>query len=312
MVSLATAVVDKEQKNDDNIVGAVADGYFHILHLAPKCSIGTRRIPIGETPNKILYDKPSNCAFVVTTSLKHSAVKSSMRLIDLSSTGTQAKDKILLSSKDFGFSDEILCMTEWTVAHRERTYRYLCLGIGQKNVSTRSRIRKIGTERGVLMLYRLKSTDRSASSTENTPSPDLTSPTDGFNCYTLRAVWNQEHFPGGIFAICPHPAGLLFSAGPVLHLYQLDPRQGKLVEITRKALRFLITSIHVDGDTICVTCQNDSISFYTYNEEHRKLAFLKSLVDSLLCVMILMIALLNSGYCPYSPSTIQTSLSDPR
>ena len=47
------------------------------------------------------------------------------------------------------------------------------------------------------------------------------------------------------------------------------------MEIARKALRFLITSIHVNEDKICVTCQNDSISFYTYNEEERKLDFWK-------------------------------------
>ena len=87
-------------------------------------------------------------------------------------------------------------------------------------MNTRSRIRKIGTERGVLMLYRLKSTDRKTST--DTPSPNWstsssssssssslapTAPTEVLNRYTLRAVWNQEHFPGGIFAICPHPAG---------------------------------------------------------------------------------------------------------
>ncbi|KAG2221761.1 hypothetical protein INT45_003401 [Circinella minor] len=170
---------------------------------------------------------PNFTSNTMTTVMKDSSVKSTIRLVDLSSSESQAREKILLSPRDFGYSDEILCMTEWAVDHRDRTYRYLCLGIGQKNTSTRSRIRKIGTERGVLMLYRLKSTDRKTST--DTPSPNWSTSstsTEGLNHYTLRAVWNQEHFPGGIFAICPHPAGLLFSAGPVLHLYQLDPRQG--------------------------------------------------------------------------------------
>ena len=49
----------------------------------------------------------------------------------------------------------------------------------------------------------------------------------------------------------------------------------RLVEITRKTLRFLITSIHVVEDKICVTCLNDSITLYTYNEDEQKLDFWK-------------------------------------
>ena len=121
----------------------------------------------------------------------------------------------------------LILYLEWAVNHRDRTYRYLCLGIGQKNISTRSRIRKIGTERGVLMLYRLKSTDRKTStdtpsptwSTTSSSSSTSSAPTEVLNRYTLRAVWNQEHFPGGIFAICPHPAGYAISIYLYLYLY---------------------------------------------------------------------------------------------
>lgn len=49
----------------------------------------------------------------------------------------------------------------------------------------------------------------------------------------------------------------------------------RLIEITKKPLRFLITSIQVEGDKICVTCQGDSISYYRFNSETSKLEYCK-------------------------------------
>lgn len=78
---------------------------------------------------------------------------------------------------------------EWTLQHRNKTYRYLCLGVGQMNMtSNRTRIKKIGAERGTLMIYRLKHGK------------------DERVRYTLRPVMNKD-LTGGVFAICPHPAG---------------------------------------------------------------------------------------------------------
>lgn len=78
---------------------------------------------------------------------------------------------------------------EWTLQHRNKTYRYLCLGVGQMNMtSNRTRIKKIGAERGTLMIYRLKQGK------------------DERVRYTLRPVMNKD-LTGGVFAICPHPAG---------------------------------------------------------------------------------------------------------
>ncbi|KAI8140544.1 hypothetical protein BJV82DRAFT_520091 [Fennellomyces sp. T-0311] len=80
--SMVSFTLDRD--NTIQALGVVADGFFHILKLSSKCTIGTRKISIGETPSKILYDKASNCAFVVTTALKDSSVKSTLRLVDLS------------------------------------------------------------------------------------------------------------------------------------------------------------------------------------------------------------------------------------
>lgn len=60
------------------------------------------------------------------------------------------------------------------------------------NMTTnRTRIKKIGAERGTLMIYRLKQGK------------------DERVRYTLRPVMNKD-LTGGVFAICPHPAGYIY------------------------------------------------------------------------------------------------------
>lgn len=49
----------------------------------------------------------------------------------------------------------------------------------------------------------------------------------------------------------------------------------RLVEVTKKTLRFLITSISLNGDRICVGSQRDSMSFYRFNPETKNIEFLK-------------------------------------
>ncbi|KAF7722978.1 hypothetical protein EC973_002447 [Apophysomyces ossiformis] len=141
---------------------------------------------------------------------------------------------------------------------------YLCVGLGhvREHQSDRRQgvVSKSGMDGGALILYRLKK------NVENNASES----------YNVRPVWNQDNLHDGVFAICPHSAGLLFSAGSTLYLYQLYPENGRLAEVTKKTLRFLITSIHVVGDRICITSQTESISFYKFNEDARRLEFLKS------------------------------------
>ncbi|KAI8343019.1 hypothetical protein BC941DRAFT_85728 [Chlamydoabsidia padenii] len=94
--------------------------------------------------------------------------------------------------------------------------------------------------------------------------------------YSIRLAWKNDGLQGGVNTICPHPSGLLFSSGNILHLHQLDMAKGALENITHKTLRFPITSIHVTGDRICVTGYTESVSFYAYDEDTMHLSFLKS------------------------------------
>lgn len=55
--------------------------------------------------------------------------------------------------------------------------------------------------------------------------------------------------------------------------YILRPK--RLVEVTQTSLRFTVTSIHEDGDRICVGSHTDSLSFYQFDPETSTLEFLK-------------------------------------
>lgn len=94
--------------------------------------------------------------------------------------------------------------------HRDRVYRYICLGIGQPHETSLSRrnsaseLRRFSSEHGVLLLYRLKIAEKDSqipahASFDNTQS--------NIPNYVLRLVWNQEHATGGVYAICPHSTG---------------------------------------------------------------------------------------------------------
>jgi hypothetical protein len=84
---------------------------------------------------------------------------------------------------------------EWPVHHKGKTYKYLCIGIGHPKEpfhsfrsGMSSRVSKTLVDRGTLVLFRLKKHTKKSS-------------------FTLKRVWTQEKLPGGVSAICPHPAG---------------------------------------------------------------------------------------------------------
>ncbi|KAI7907512.1 uncharacterized protein BX663DRAFT_2559 [Cokeromyces recurvatus] len=114
---------------------------------------------------------------------------------------------------------------------------------------------------GTMILFRLKAKPKNSTST---------------NTYSIKRVWIHVHLPGGVYAICPHPTGILFSAGKEFYLYNLNPINGKLVNTSHKTLDFPITSLHYREDCICVTSHKSSISFFKYNSETRLIEFVKS------------------------------------
>ncbi|KAI8072258.1 uncharacterized protein B0P05DRAFT_178741 [Gilbertella persicaria] len=162
----------------------------------------------------------------------------------------------------------IKCLVEWSLKNNNKLYKYLCIGIGHPEEESRfsksSRTWYPKKETGTMILFRLKA-KRSTSS----------------GSFMLKQVWTQEKLPGSVYSVCPHSAGLLFSAGAHLYLYRLDTSTGKLIEVAHKLLHSTITSIHGDGERICVTCHNDeSISFYRFDSDTSTLHFLKSDVAS--------------------------------
>ncbi|KAG0185386.1 hypothetical protein DFQ28_009413 [Apophysomyces sp. BC1034] len=225
----------------------------------------TRKIILGETPRKIIRNNLSDYSITITSASVGPTRKNTIRLLDTFSGKSLTNSQPLWVDKDLEKSGyRVLSSAEWNVQYRERKYKYLCIGIGHprdhQQVRHQGTTSKSGMDSGALLLYRLKQNDQINTSTK----------------YTLLPVWNQDHLQDGVFAICPHSAGLLFSAGSTIHLYQLNSENGRLTEIAHKTLRFLITSIHVADDRICITSQTESISFYKFNNDTKKLEFLKS------------------------------------
>lgn len=151
------------------------------------------------------------------------------------------------------------CFIEWSVDNNKKSYKYLCVGIGYtKETYHALKPSKKVMDKGTLLLYRLKANKSSFKAG-----------------VSLKCVWVQDKLPGGVFSICPHPAGLLFSAGVRLFLYRLDPVKGKLTEKASKTLPFTITSIRGDENRICVTSRTNSVSYYQLNTEFDTIEFVK-------------------------------------
>lgn len=244
-------------------LAVVADGKLQIFQLSLQSQTNTFKINLGETPRKVIYDKSLNYIITITSSMDNNERKNSIRLVDPISGQPLSESQPLVTDTDYGRSDIVLSTAEWSVENNGKIYKYLCIGIGHPKEPFHSyrsgmsaRVSETLMNRGTLLLFRLKMKPQRSSG------------------FSLSRVWTQDKLPGGIFAIRPHPAGLLFSAGHHLYLYRLV--SGRLVEVAHVPLRFTITSIHEVGDRICVTSHTDSISFYQFNAESNQLEFLKS------------------------------------
>ncbi|OAD04265.1 hypothetical protein MUCCIDRAFT_108086 [Mucor lusitanicus CBS 277.49] len=246
-------------------IALIADDKLHTFALSPDTQLSTRKIELKDTPRKIIYDKSLDYLIAITTRMENGDRKNFIRLVDLASGHILTDNQLLWTNTDYGRSDMVLSATEWSVQNKHKTYKYLCVGLGHPKEPFHSfrsgmsaRVSKALMDRGTLLLFRLKTNNK----------------------FPLKRVWDQEKLPGGVFAICPYSAGLLFSAGSHLYLYRLDPATGRLVEVAHKALQYLITSIHEEGGRICVTFHNDSVSFFEFDPLLKTYDFLKSDVVS--------------------------------
>ncbi|GAN02173.1 hypothetical protein MAM1_0018d01614 [Mucor ambiguus] len=246
-------------------IALIADDKLRVFALGPDTQLTTRKIELKDTPRKIIYDKSLDYLITITTRMENGDRKNFIRLVDLASGHILTDNQLLWTNTDYGRSDMVLSATEWSVQNKHKTYKYLCVGLGHPKEPFHSfrsgmsaRVSKALMDRGTLLLFRLKTNNK----------------------FPLKRVWDQEKLPGGVFAICPHSAGLLFSAGSHLYLYRLDPVTGHLMEVAHKALQYLITSIHEEGGRICVTFHNDSVSFYEFDFLLKTYDFLKSDVVS--------------------------------
>ncbi|CEP08235.1 hypothetical protein [Parasitella parasitica] len=246
-------------------ISLVSDKKLHMYTLSPARQLCTRKIELKDTPKKIIYNQSLDYLIVLTTRIENGDRKNFIRLVDPISGRILTENQLLSTNTDYGRSDMVLSATEWSVQNKSKTYKYLCIGLGHPKEPFHSfrsgmsaRVSKALMDKGTLLLFRLKSNNK----------------------FPLKRIWDQEKLPGGVFAICPHSAGLLFSAGSHLYLYRLDPATGRLVQVAHSALQYLITSIHEEGGRICVTFYNDSISFYEFKQESKTYEFLKSDVVS--------------------------------
>ncbi|KAG2201924.1 hypothetical protein INT46_000514, partial [Mucor plumbeus] len=214
-------------------------------------------------PRKIIYDKSLDYLIAITTRMENGDRKNFIRLIDSTSGHILTDSQLLWTDTDYGRSDMVLSATGKMACKEQEQNLQISLywswtskePFHSFRSSMSARVSKALMDRGTLLLFRLKSNN---------------------DKFPLKRVWDQEKLPGGVFAICPHSAGLLFSAGSHLYLYRLDPITGRLVEVAHKALQYLITSIHEESGRICVTFHNDSVSFYEFDQESNAYEFLKS------------------------------------
>ncbi|CAO3616897.1 unnamed protein product [Cunninghamella blakesleeana] len=238
-----------QQQNNCYRLAVVANRKLYLLKLEDDAHLLTKKKKLTTTPRKILLHDQS-VSYLASTSKIRGKHFYEIDLID--------KDIKSLCNLRFEIGEEIRCLSKWEVVNKGKTYHYICVGI--ENSPRHELPKTIGS----LYLYRLKAIHHDTNKRINIS-------------YTLRLAWSIKHINGGgVRAICSHPSGLLFSSGNVLHLHQLDIDKGELVEITHKVLRFPITSIHVAGDRICVTCETESVSFYKYDDASKQLEFLNS------------------------------------
>jgi len=199
----------------------------------------------------VLHDKPTNSLIVAYSGRSSVGRQDGLHVVN--------QGKIVAGIKMA--EHEIICsMVGWSIQHQGKTYRYICVGIAIQTATRHSQQhlrRPAAVESGRLLLYRLK-----------VRKHDMQ--------HSLSQVWHEDSLPAGVFAICPHAHGLLFSTGRTLHLHQLDISTGRLEMVAQESARSPITLIQVAQDRICVGTQLDSLSFYRYDAASRKLLFLKS------------------------------------
>ncbi|KAH8555142.1 mono-functional DNA-alkylating methyl methanesulfonate N-term-domain-containing protein [Umbelopsis sp. PMI_123] len=228
---------------------AVIDQKLCMICLDPRQDINIRTTHIGETSRRILHDKPTNCLIVAYSGVTNSGRQDGLNVVH--------DGKIVANVKMA--EHEIICsMAGWSIQHQTKTYRYICVGVALHSGTRHDHhVRRTPVESGRLLLYRLKRRKKDMQ-------------------YCLSQVWHEDSLPAGVFAICPHPHGLLFSTGRILHLHQLDISTGRLEMVAQESARSPITLIQVSQERICIGTQLDSLSFYRYDSDSRKLLFLKS------------------------------------
>ncbi|CAO3681959.1 unnamed protein product [Umbelopsis ramanniana] len=228
---------------------AVIDQKLCMICLDPREDINMRTIRIGETSRRVLHDKSTNCLIVAYSSVTNSGRQDGLNVIH---------EGVIVATVKMAEHEIICSMAGWSIQHQTKTYRYICVGVAvHSGTRHEHNARRTPLESGRLLLYRLKRRKHNMQ-------------------YCLSQVWHEDSLPAGVFAICPHPHGLLFSTGRTLHLHQLDISTGRLEMVAQESARSPITLIQVAQERICVGTQMDSLSFYRYDPGERKLLFLKS------------------------------------
>ncbi|KAM3588962.1 hypothetical protein VKS41_001392 [Umbelopsis sp. WA50703] len=248
-VGQAISVIPLYTSNMLQCYAALMDQKLCIISLDSHQDINIRSTLIGDTPRRVLHDKPTNSLIVAYSGRSSSGRQDGLHLIN--------GGRIVATTKMA--EHEIICALEvWCIEHQGKTYRYICVGIAtQTSGRHHPQVRRPTLESGRLLLYRLK-------------------PRKVDKQFSLSEVWHEDNLPAGVFAICPHSQGLLFSTGRTLHLHQLDISNGRLAMVAQETARSPITLIKVDNDRICVGTQLDSLSFYRYDAATSKLIFVKS------------------------------------
>ncbi|KAI8381452.1 uncharacterized protein BYT42DRAFT_305903 [Radiomyces spectabilis] len=213
MIDAITVIPHVTAHPRDHGIGTNEDHLFlstrneiSIYKLGQTRQLHSRKLTINETPRKVVYNESLQHAVLMSTSSTTTEYKPLLRIVDLASgLPTTCRKPHNLLTDNINPDDTVLCMKEWSVHRNHKIYNYLCMGMSRSkgNQSFGDGRKLPSTQEGTLLIYRIM-VDR-----------------------TFRLVWMESNLPGAVHAVCPHPSGLLFSSGSLLHLFRLDPAQGR-------------------------------------------------------------------------------------
>ncbi|CAG8553228.1 375_t:CDS:10, partial [Paraglomus occultum] len=230
----------------------VANNCLYFLQLVRRKKTKVRKIKLGDTPRRILYDSVSNM-FVVACTLESAPFPTSIiRLVDPFS-GSINYEHVLSDSDRPQNREAVYSLVGWNLTTERRHLRLICVGSGIYG----------GNENygGRVMIFTIIKLEIASNPNQR---------------YEMKKLMEIE-VPGAVYVICPmSDRYLLIAAGNTLNLLKLDLEEQSLINVHSMELRWPIVSINVCNTRICIGTQRGSLTFYELKQDKEKFLFLKS------------------------------------